>query len=434
MTGRFFSKQREPPRLALAAAVGGVLLGGGVARSVGAGWPAAFGLGGLCGAGLFLWALDANKSWGNLGEGLLVSVVVAVVLLVVQNDADQRTRDNDQRRDDMLRRVSESQNLRLTIGLRTDLSGIDLRGRPLEEALLAGKVLDRAYLEGADLERAILHGARLRRATGGAVNLTGADLTSADLTLADLSGEGSSPSFLLGARLADATLKRTVLIRAVLRSADLQRANARGALLQGADLRKADLRGANLTRANLHSADLRGARLQGASLCDAELEKTRLEGVQHSASTRWPKSFDPYAAGLEEEDPALPPSVRALTTRQKTSLATALDLATVSERFAERVLARPPRPGTSIPEPPGGSPTPAATPILTPTPEPVRASRRSIDVLLDESVAGALLDRTFAGVDTQRVLNDLRALPPAALDSAVRALESASTVRYRQCG
>jgi hypothetical protein len=434
VTGRFFSKQRESPRLAVVAAVGGVLLGGGVARSVGSGWPAAIGLGGLCGAGLVLWALDANKSWGNLGEGLLVSVVVAVVLLVVQNDADQRTRDSDQRRDDMLRRATESQNLRLTIGLRTDLSGLDLRGRPLEEALLAGKVLDRAYLEGAHLQRAILHGARLRRATGGAVNLTGADLTKADLRFADLSGGGRRRSFLAGARLSDATLERTVLIRADLRTADLQRVNARGALLQGADLRDADLRGANLTRANLQSADLRGVRLQGARLCGADLTKTRLDKVQHSASTRWPKSFDPVSAGLEKPDPALPPSVQALTSLEREKLAIALDLATLSERFAESPHVPAAPTDTPSPEPSEDLPVPTSTTIPTATPEPPTPSRRSIDVLLDESAGGRLLARELREGEMRRALDDLRALPPSALDTAFRALQSASTSNYRRCG
>ena len=437
MTSRFFSKQREPARLAAAAAAGGVLLGGGVARSVGSGWPAAVGLGVLCGLGLFLWALDANKSWGNLGEGLLVSVVVAVVLLVVQNDADQRTRDSEQRRDDMLRVVSESQNLRLTIGLRSDLSGIDLRGRPLQDALLAKKLLNGAYLEGAHLERAILRGARLRHATG-AVNMTGADLTAADLTLADLSGE-KSPSFLLGARLSDATLKRTVLIRAVLRTADLQRVKARGALLQGADLRHADLRAADLTGANLHSADLRGARLQGARLCDAELQNTRLEGVQHSGSTLWPESFDLGAAGLDDPDPALPAMIQSLTDREKASVAVALRLAAVSERFTEPTVT----PSPPTPPPPAGppgpgqsEPTPARTPLrlpAVPTPIPATDPREAIDALLADSGAGRPMDVDLDGSDFQAVLNELRALSRSELDTAVLALESPSTDRFARC-
>ena len=147
MTSRFFSKQREPASLAIAAAVCGAIVGGFVARSVGSGRVAAIGLGALFGAGLFLWALDANKSWGNLGEGLLVSVVVAVVLLVVQNDADERTRETDRQRDNALRRASESQSLRLTIGMRQDLSGSTC-GSALRGALLWRKTLDGAYLAG----------------------------------------------------------------------------------------------------------------------------------------------------------------------------------------------------------------------------------------------------------------------------------------------
>src|SRR5215216_2825409 len=61
-----------------------------IGRATGAGWDAAIGLGGLLGGGLYLWAADRKKGWGDLGEGIFVSVVVAVALMAVQRDADER--------------------------------------------------------------------------------------------------------------------------------------------------------------------------------------------------------------------------------------------------------------------------------------------------------------------------------------------------------
>jgi uncharacterized protein YjbI with pentapeptide repeats len=416
VTSRFFSKQSESVQLAIVAAVSGAIFGAVVARSVGSGWFAAIGLGGLCGVGLFLWALDANKSWGNLGEGLLVSVVVAVVLLVVQNDADERTRKSDRQRDDALRKASETQNLRLTIGLRRDLTGMDLRDRPLQEALLADKLLNGAYLDGAHLERAILRGAKLRRATGGAVVLTGADLTDADLTRADLSGEGSSRSFLQGARLSDATLTGAVLIRAVLSAADLRGAVMRRALLQGADLRKADLREADLTSANLHTADLRGARLQGARLCKARLENAKLAGVEYSDSTRWPRSFDPVAAGVEKADPALPASAEALTGEQKRNLAVALEVAALTESFEEPALT-----------------TTTSSPIPTPTPAAEADARQGIAALVADRELRSLVAPELDGPVLRTILAELQTLPPDALAAAILALESPVSERFPRC-
>ena len=61
----------------------------------------------------------------------------------------------------------------------------------------------------------------------------------------------------------------------------------RGADLEAADLTNADLIGTDLSHATLTNADLSGAILTGAEL----------EGVTYDAATRWPKGFDPEAAG-----------------------------------------------------------------------------------------------------------------------------------------
>lgn len=103
-----------------------------------------------------------------------------------------------------------------------------------------------------------------------------------------------------------------------LRDVDLRRGN-----LAGANLRGANLRGAHLERVFLHDAHLEGsnlgrAHLEGASLLDAHLEGANLReadlrgayGLSRAylhgdiaSRTRWPRGFDPVAAGVTEVEP-----------------------------------------------------------------------------------------------------------------------------------
>jgi uncharacterized protein YjbI with pentapeptide repeats len=86
--------------------------------------------------------------------------------------------------------------LSLSLGLRHDLSGIDLRTRDLQSFYLYGKRLRHANLAGADLSYANLSHADLR----------GADLTDTALFSANLSGADLRGARMLGTDLANAYL------------------------------------------------------------------------------------------------------------------------------------------------------------------------------------------------------------------------------------
>jgi hypothetical protein len=88
--------------IGVSVALVGVALTTVVGRATGASWLPAVGLALLLGIGLYLWARDEEKGWGDLGEGIMVSVIVAIALMAVQRDADDRTREATERRDRQL--------------------------------------------------------------------------------------------------------------------------------------------------------------------------------------------------------------------------------------------------------------------------------------------------------------------------------------------
>jgi Pentapeptide repeats (8 copies) len=106
--------------------------------------------------------------------------------------------------------------------------------------------------------------------------------------------------------------------RLELRDVDLRKGNLAGANLRGANLRGAHLErvflqgahleGANLGRAHLEGANLLGAHLEGADLHEADLRgaynlrRAHLQGAI-AYRTRWPREFDPDAAGVTEVEP-----------------------------------------------------------------------------------------------------------------------------------
>jgi uncharacterized protein YjbI with pentapeptide repeats len=86
-------------------------------------------------------------------------------------------------------------------------------------------------------------------------------------------------------------------------STSLRRADLRGALLDGASFRGADLAGANLTGASLGGTDLLEANLRKADLTAANLsgarglENAHIQRARYDRATKWPRGFDPVAAG-----------------------------------------------------------------------------------------------------------------------------------------
>jgi uncharacterized protein YjbI with pentapeptide repeats len=289
-----------------------------VGRATGAGWLPAIGLAVLLGVGLYLWARDKDKGWGDLGEGIMVSVTVAIALMAVQRDADDRTREATERRERQIREAdaareeaAERQNLQLSLTMQADLRGIALADRDLHGFFLAGKDLTGADLHGANLVGADLHGSQLRRA-----NLLGANLDNARMADADLRGAVLSPASVEAERLEragqPATLREAQLQKADLRGTGLDGVDFRGAHLTSADLRRsvggdrganfqnaililADFRGADMTQ-----GDLRGALLDWAQFCGASgLRTMDLRRARYSVTTHWPQGYDPKKFGAQ---------------------------------------------------------------------------------------------------------------------------------------
>lgn len=289
-----------------------------VGRATGAGWLPAIGLAILLGVGLYLWARDKDKGWGDLGEGIMVSVTVAIALMAVQRDADDRTREATERRERQIReadaareRVADRQNLQLSLTMQDDLRGIALADRDLSDFFLAGKDLTGADLQGANLAGADLQGTKLRRA-----NLLGATLDKARMADADLRGAVLSPAS-DEADFSEREPQPTSLREAQLQNADLRATTLEGVDFGGAHLTSADLRDsvgsdrgadfenaililADFRRADMTKADLRGAVLDWAQFCGASgVRSMDVHGARYSETTQWPRGYDPRRSGAE---------------------------------------------------------------------------------------------------------------------------------------
>ena len=145
------------------------------------------------------------------------------------------------------------------------------KGLPIN---LRGSWLNGAELLGARLRKVNLNGASLQGADIQFVSLQEAQFYWACLQSANLAGAHLQKAYLLCTDLRFATLGLTWMQGAILTEANLQGASLIGARLQGAYLGKTRLHAAFLSHAALHGADLRGAQLQ-----EACLDKTILKGV-----------------------------------------------------------------------------------------------------------------------------------------------------------
>ena len=284
-----------------------------VARATGAGWLPALALAVVLGLGLVLWGSDEEKSWGDVGQGIVVSVIVALALLAVQRDAADRLRLATQHRDDQLRAAerrrqvaADRSSLQLTLSSQPDLTEVSLAGRDLRGFFLAGKKLFRANLRKARLDRANLRVADLREVEADGARFDGAVLARADLrygwfeplNVSLKPGPPSAPS---------ASFRRAFLPGADLRGASASNVDFTAADLSDTKLREADLTYTDLRRAFLASADVRGAflgrsdlrraKLGHATLCHAHLAGAQLRGAEYDSATRWPPGFRPRQRG-----------------------------------------------------------------------------------------------------------------------------------------
>jgi uncharacterized protein YjbI with pentapeptide repeats len=237
------------------------------------------------------------------------------------------------------------------LGLKADLSGINLRGADLEQVWWLRSVnLEGADLRGANLRGASLYGVsgvRLEGACLDGICLCGVSRCSFDglsLVKARAWAQQFSDCTFRGADLSNSfldavQLERCDLSGTILRHAELNRCRAVETKLPGADLRgaklsdaswpntdftganlaeaqmhqtafagailaKCDLRRAELGRAKLAGADLRGADLRHANLAEADLRGALLDGANFDGANvrgcKLPKVKGAHIRGLAE--------------------------------------------------------------------------------------------------------------------------------------
>ena len=145
----------------------------------------------------------------------------------------------------------------------------------LQGSYLNGATLSQARLKRASLRQAQLQGAYLNKAQLQKANLWNAQLQYAYIWDAQLQRANLWETHLQGAKLWGAQMQGANLM-----GAELQRANLWRTHLQGANLSKAQLQGADLMEAQLRGADLWEAQLQGATLWEAQMQGANLSKAQ----------------------------------------------------------------------------------------------------------------------------------------------------------
>jgi uncharacterized protein YjbI with pentapeptide repeats len=171
-------------------------------------------------------------------------------------------------------------------GMRANLSGADLAGLNLGQAMLREADLTGANLQAADLTRADLTNANLEYAQLNGAELIGADLAEVHASGAWLNYADDLPMGSIAPSLPGADLREAKLRNADLKGAHLETANLAGAWLRGADLTAATLDYANLSDANFSEVNLNGARLDGADLARAVFEPLSLPELRGIAAAR----------------------------------------------------------------------------------------------------------------------------------------------------
>lgn len=209
----------------------------------------------------------------------------------------------------------------MSVGLVSGLALIHFfdSGAPVAvgEAMIIGGLVTGGFVWTQSLMTEIADRRELRIRLG-----LGSDLRRADLARTDLTGVYLRGRQLSGARLSyaqclnadfglsdlrHARLTEGVFVGSCFDAADLAMAGAYKADLSQCSLRGADLRGARLAHArllhaDLSGADLRGADLRSADLTGAELSGADLGGCWFSGSTRWPTGFESETRRVGHED------------------------------------------------------------------------------------------------------------------------------------
>jgi uncharacterized protein YjbI with pentapeptide repeats len=197
-----------------------------------------------------------------------------------------------------------------------DLSGLNFRGRNLNDADFTGAILDGAKFVKAKLDHAIFFGAdmqnadftdaSMRRTDLRGACLRNADLTGADLFEADLrEGIIAQPDRIKGLKVMEPTKRAGEAQGAVLIGANLERSKMSGVVAIKADFTDAILKDANLVRANLKQCTMVGCNLAGADLTGADLSGADLrDSIMIGTKTYAAKLQDMRSEGALTDAPS----------------------------------------------------------------------------------------------------------------------------------
>ena len=149
----------------------------------------------------------------------------------------------------------------------------------LQGSYLNGATLSQARLKKANLRQAQLQNAGLREAQLQEAKLWGAQLQGANLSATQMQGTDLMAARMQGANLLAAQMQGAVLREAQLQGADLSAARMQGANLLATQMQGAILRATLMEGSFLSETQLQGADLGLAQLQGADLSAARLQGV-----------------------------------------------------------------------------------------------------------------------------------------------------------
>lgn len=183
-----------------------------------------------------------------------------------------------------------------------ELSGVNLAGIRLEEAIFEQANLESANFRNADLRNASFVGANLQRADFGGANLTGVVLRNADLRWVNWYQTILDPESLFSKQEPNGLDRKNRRVWEIVNNQPVPTDDALDLLgasvatrrtddnfsardeislnLSGKDLSEANFNGANLANANLRKTNLRSSDLLGAILNNADLTRAYLKDAQ----------------------------------------------------------------------------------------------------------------------------------------------------------
>ncbi len=167
----------------------------------------------------------------------------------------------------------------------TDLTGAELSFADLRNARFDGANLTDALVDEANFEGASFRGGSLEGVVGTDANFSQADLSKTNLKWGELQGGNFTNANLSNSNLHDATL-----IYGNFTNASFERADMDGTTIIGSNLTGATFSGANLHRAYF---EVNFPYDEGF----AWFRAAKFAGASYTPKTKWPRGFDPVAAG-----------------------------------------------------------------------------------------------------------------------------------------